>query len=93
MFNTIFGPPNGNPAPKIIATVHKGNRGNARLIAAAPELLGALKSCFAMLTSPKFAGWIKVNRADDELWAMTEAMILMEEEARAAIAKAERGEA
>lgn len=42
MFNRVFGPPNGNPAPEIIATVHKGNKANANLLAAAPELLEAL---------------------------------------------------
>ena len=57
------------------------------------ELLGALRSCFEMLTSPKFSGWIDANCADDELWAMTAAMIQRRDEARAAIAKAEgRGE-
>lgn len=40
-FNTVFGPPNGNPAPEIIATVHKANRANAILIAATHDLLEA----------------------------------------------------
>lgn len=61
--------------------------------AAMPQMLAALQSCFAMLTSPKFSGWIDANCADDELWAMTQAMIQRRDEARAAIAKAERGEA
>lgn len=43
MFNTIFGPPNGRPCPEIVATVHRGMRANARLVAAAPELLAALE--------------------------------------------------
>ena len=43
MFATVFGPPNGNPCPEVIADVHPLNRkANARLIAAAPELLAAL---------------------------------------------------
>ena len=49
--NTVFGPPNGSPSPERVATVHGGTRdqvaidralimkANARLIAAAPELL------------------------------------------------------
>jgi len=53
--NTIFGPPNGNPSPERVATIHGGTsdqaavdrlnimKANARLIAAAPELLEALK--------------------------------------------------
>ncbi len=48
MFNTVFGPPNtsidGGPSPKTIATVQKGNKANARLIAAAPDLLAALQT-------------------------------------------------
>lgn len=42
MFNTVFGPPNGNPSPEVVATINKGRRANARLIAAAPEMLEAL---------------------------------------------------
>jgi hypothetical protein len=42
VFNTVFGPPNGNPSPAIVATVNKANKANARLIAAAPEMLEAL---------------------------------------------------
>ena len=40
--HTVFGPPNGNPSPETIANVR--GRSNARLIAAAPEMLEALKS-------------------------------------------------
>ena len=40
---TIFGPPNGDPSPETIAEIRL--RKNARLIAAAPELLEALKVC------------------------------------------------
>ena len=43
--NTIFGPPNGRPSPQRIAdlacTDHKAN---GRLIAAAPEMLEALRA-------------------------------------------------
>lgn len=39
---TVFGPPNGNPVPEIIASVNR--RGNAHLLAAAPELLEASKA-------------------------------------------------
>jgi hypothetical protein len=38
---TVFGPPNGNPSPETVAATR--NRANARLIAAAPELLAALE--------------------------------------------------
>ena len=39
MFATVFGPkkPDGSLA-EIVATIHKGNRANARLVAAAPEM-------------------------------------------------------
>ena len=38
---TVFGPPNGQPSPETVANVR--SRENARLIAAAPELLAALQ--------------------------------------------------
>jgi hypothetical protein len=38
---TVFGPPNGNPSPETVAATR--NRANARLIAAAPDLLHALQ--------------------------------------------------
>ena len=43
---TVFGPANGNPAPETIARMapRKQYKANARLIAAAPELLEALRS-------------------------------------------------
>ena len=43
---TIFGPPNGSPAPQTIATMRQGKNwmSNAKLIAAAPDLLEALES-------------------------------------------------
>lgn len=42
---TVFGPPNGNPSPQTVASVtHKAN---ARLIAAAPEMLEALRGMLA----------------------------------------------
>jgi hypothetical protein len=39
---TVFGPPNGNPSPETVAATR--NRANARLIAAAPDLLAALQA-------------------------------------------------
>ena len=38
--HTVFGPPNGQPVPAIVAS--KLTRANARLIAASPDLLAAL---------------------------------------------------
>ena len=38
---TVFGPPNGNPSPETVAATR--NRADARLIAAAPDLLHALQ--------------------------------------------------
>jgi hypothetical protein len=44
MFHTVFGPPNGNPSPEVIATLGKHNyKDNARLIAAAPQMLRTLQ--------------------------------------------------
>ena len=43
---TVFGPPNGNPSPETVAATR--NRANARLIAAAPELLAALRDLVAV---------------------------------------------
>jgi len=49
---TIFGPPNGTPSPKTIANV-VSSRADARLIAAAPALLEALKQYQLALTSTR----------------------------------------
>ena len=45
--HTVFGPPNGNPSPLTIA--HDLYRPNARLIAAAPEMLEALKDLLSYI--------------------------------------------
>lgn len=45
---TIFGAPNGNPSPKTIARVVSA-RADARVIAAAPEMLEALRLMQAAL--------------------------------------------
>lgn len=52
--NTIFGPPNGTPTPEIIAIVHKGNKANARLLAAAPDLLEIAKAYRDLLKSKPY---------------------------------------
>ncbi len=44
MFNTVFGPKSENPSPATIATIMRGNKANALLIAAAPELITAMIS-------------------------------------------------
>lgn len=58
---TVFGAPNGNPSPEMVATVHGGTsdqaailrvgimRNNAALIAAAPDLLEACELAFERL--------------------------------------------
>jgi len=46
---TIFGPPNGNPSPPMVA--QRVRRADARLIAAAPKLLWALQS---IATDPRW---------------------------------------
>lgn len=61
---------------------------NARLIAAAPELLEASNDAVAMLESPKFQEWIEKHRLDDEFWAMASAMSARCDTLKAAIAKA-----
>ena len=48
--NTIFGPPNGNPSPQTIAHLSViDHAANARLIAAAPEMLEALRDALECL--------------------------------------------
>jgi hypothetical protein len=44
---TVFGPPNGNPAPEVIAPCR--HKKNTALIAAAPDLLAACKSALVDL--------------------------------------------
>lgn len=75
---TVFGPPNGQPAPEVIASCKK--RANARLIAAAPDLLEALEQC---VTDPNAHCF-----ASDEKEAMYRRLRAINETARAAIAKA-----
>lgn len=60
--NTVFGPPNGNPAPEVVANVRGGTsdqaavtralrmEANARLISAAPDLLEASKEAERVLS-------------------------------------------
>lgn len=82
-FNTVFGPPNGNPVPEIVATVHmnKANgarEGNARLIAAAPELLEAASAClkmFSEMSADKMASLSSSEKAafDLSLFAIAKA--------------------
>jgi len=75
-FNTVFGPPNGTPSPQTIATVAKGNEANARLIAAAPELLEQFEQAMIVLEAVNSKG------AQDTAFIM---------KCRAVIAKAKGG--
>lgn len=54
LFHAVFGPPTGDPSPETIATLHSGNRENARLISAAPELLDAAEIALALLRGSGF---------------------------------------
>jgi hypothetical protein len=51
VFRTVFGPPNGNPCPEVVASVgNRNTKANAKLIAASPELLEACKLAEANLS-------------------------------------------
>jgi hypothetical protein len=69
LFNTVFGPPNGNPCPKIIASINNGDKkANAILISAAPELLEALKMLTNIATHPQ-ATKTSIRMIAAEAWA------------------------
>jgi hypothetical protein len=73
--HTVFGPPNGSPSPRTVATVvpHNDRRDNARLIAAAPDLLAVCRSA---------ANWFGELGNDDGAQGLLDDLL-------AAIAKAE----
>jgi hypothetical protein len=77
---TVFGPPTGNPAPRTIgyitrhATEGATDRANARLMAAAPDILAALEDVETFIT--------------DGTWDPHDASMQLAQ-VRAAIAKAE----
>lgn len=78
--HTVFVPPNGQPAPERIATLanrHESTRHNARLIAAAPDMLAALR---------QVAGCFSDDGRTCSAGQATLAML------RAAIARAEEGQ-
>ena len=77
VFNTVFGPPNGNPAPQTIATVARGDKANAKLIAAAPDMAEALRE-------------IASGNAMDasKPYTMADVIVKYQDMARAALAKA-----
>ncbi len=65
---------------------------NARLIAAAPELLGAVAAAFAMYGNPRWAHeLLELEHLSDDDRAEAEAAITVAEGLRAAIARAEGG--
>lgn len=76
---TVFGPPNGQPAPEVIANVR--SKTNSKLIAVAPELLEALSNVADMLDMVRAT---KTERWDNEKINMTSAYLL---QARQVIAK------
>ena len=53
LWNTVFGPPNGNPCPEIVATVHGPRKANAEFIVRAcnchEDLLEACKIALPLL--------------------------------------------
>lgn len=78
--NTVFGPPNGTPAPVTVAKlVHKEF---GPLIAAAPDLLAALRECVTDDGARCLNDDPRGERARRRLYAINDI-------ARAAIAKAE----
>jgi len=78
---SIFGPPNGKPAPAVIATMDQGasmgpleRRGNARLIAAAPDLLSACQEILqAVNAMPREYRHFIMNSIDKTRSAITKA--------------------
>lgn len=53
--HTVFGPPNGAPSPKTIAP--NLSHADARLIAAAPDLLAALKNVRELIVEAAMTGF------------------------------------
>ena len=68
-FNTVFGPRTDAPSPEVIASVSRGDRHNAWLLAAAPELLAVCKQLLSELES-RTAHIETCNMDDGELAAM-----------------------
>jgi len=58
---TVFGPPNGNSSPETIARTR--NRANARLIAAAPDLLALVQEILSDELASLAPGTIERARA------------------------------
>ena len=54
--HTVFGPPNGDKSPEIIASNIR-SKGNAKLIAAAPDLLATAQLAVN--------SWVKAHIGDD----------------------------
>jgi hypothetical protein len=85
-FNTVFGPPNGNPSPQTIATISRGNEANARLISAAPALLALAQNIEIQVKAIRDLVRGTSPKVHDALSALFN-------QARAAIALVEKGEA
>ncbi len=54
LYHTIFGPPNGQPCPEIIATVNRGNvKANAALIVRAVNHADKLAACLRSILNER----------------------------------------
>lgn len=66
-FTTIFGPPDGNPIPLVIAGLGASHPANARLLAAAPEMLEALRRAFNLIKESGFSNGLMEDEFDATL--------------------------
>ena len=76
--HTVFGPKTDNPSPKTVA--HNLSRANARLIAAAPALLAALKAIEGVIDDA-----VDMRIRSGRLPPIANLLSTIQDEARAAI--------